>query len=81
MNFPGQIQRPFLCHTFNEGNWQEAEYVYSSNNNNYVTMVAASENIAFGTIALHLLTKLDNGTFRRDLIQVDAAFINHYRNL
>lgn len=79
-NYPGRINRPFLCRTLNELQWSIAEEEYKYDNNNYGTIVVSSENI-FGNYALHLLTKLDNGEFKRDLILVDGNYLNQYKFL
>jgi hypothetical protein len=80
-NFPGQIQELFLCHTLNEYQWMVMEDVYNQDNNNHGVMVASSEVLPRNRIALHLLTKLDNGTFQRNLIMIDENFAAQYNYL
>lgn len=78
MNYPGQVEINLLAHTLSNIEWNDMENTYNSNNNNRGTLVVQSEVI--GTfVALHLLTKLDNGEFERNFIFIDENFAHHYR--
>lgn len=79
MEFPGQIDGGFLCHTFNEFQWFEAELIYKQNNNNYGVCIVSQEDLYNNLSALHLLIKLDNGAFERKLICINRDYLNHYK--